>query len=358
MNARLIDLDEALAAPRFNCVENGSGGHGPQRHLPIIGRASELRTLTFDPIRYVVPGYIAEGCTILAGKPKLGKSWLCLEAGLAVASGTTCLGGILCQKGSVLFLALEDNRRRLQRRMDKVLSPFGGEWPEAFEYATEWPRADEGGIEHIREWIEGTPDARLIVVDVLAMFRPARGNQQSLYEADYAAVSGLQGLASRYGIAVVIVHHVRKSPAETDPFEKVSGTMGLTGAADTVLVLDRDSNGVTLYGRGRDIEEIETAVTFDKDSCRWIVMGAASEVHRSDERSAIVTALCDSPEPMSPREVSDAAGLPYGNVRQLLVRMHKAGEVEKVKRGLYRLSRTPCHNDHNVTSGGSHDCPL
>jgi len=88
------------------------------------------------------------------------------------------------------------------------------------------------------------------------------------------------------------------------------------------------------------------------------VLGEASEVRRSDERSAIVTALCDSPEPMSPREVSDAAGLPYANVRQLLVRMHKAGEVEKVKRGLYRLSETPCHNDHNVTNGAGHGYPL
>jgi RecA-family ATPase len=179
--------------------------------------------MTFEPIRYVVPGYIAEGCTILAGRPKVGKSWLCLEGGLAVAEGSTCLGGILCEKGSVLFLALEDNRRRLQRRIDKVVSPFGGDWPAAFHFATEWPRADEGGIELIRDWIERTPDARLIVVDVLAMFRPTRGNQQSLYEADYAAVSGLQSLASRYGVAIVIVHHLRKSPAETDPFERFRG---------------------------------------------------------------------------------------------------------------------------------------
>jgi hypothetical protein len=312
--------------------------------------------MTFDPIRYVVPGYIAEGATILAGRPKLGKSWLCLESGLAVAAGDTCLGGILCEQGSVLFLALEDNRRRLQRRIDKVVSPFGGEWPEAFHYATEWPRADEGGIEQIANWVERTPDARLIVVDVLAMFRPARGQQQSLYEADYAAVSGLQGLASKYGVAVVIVHHVRKSPAETDPFEKVSGTMGLTGAADTVLVLDRDSNGVTLYGRGRDIEEIETALSFDKETCRWIVMGEASEVRRTDERSVILVTLKDADEPMTPTEIAGAIGQPLNNVKQLLFKMSKAGEVRKVpgRRGRYvhpeRIDLyTPDNHDNPVT---------
>jgi hypothetical protein len=311
--------------------------------------------MTFDPIRYVVPGYIAEGATILAGRPKLGKSWLCLESGLAVASGNTCLGGILCEQGSVLFLALEDNRRRLQRRIDKVVSPFGGEWPEAFHYATEWPRADEGGIEQIAAWIERTPDARLIVVDVLAMFRPARGQQQSLYEADYAAASGLQGLASRHGVAVVIVHHVRKSPAETDPFEKVSGTMGLTGAADTVLVLDRDSNGVTLYGRGRDIEEVETALSFNKETCRWIIMGEASEVRRTDERSVILVTLKDADEPMTPTEIAGAIGQPLNNVKQLLFKMSKAGEVRKVpgRRGHY------VHPDRiDLYTRDNHDYPV
>lgn len=167
------------------------------------------------------------------------------------------------------------------------------------------------------------------------MFRPARGNQRSPYEADSAAISGLQALASKYGVAIVIVHHVRKSPAETDPFEKVSGTMGLTGAADTVLVLDRDANGVTLYGRGRDIEEIETAVTFDKDACRWIVMGEASEVRRTDERSQILSVLIDATESLSPQEIALGADMPRNNVDQLLFKMTSAGEVVKAGRGKY-----------------------
>jgi hypothetical protein len=127
----------------------------------------------------------------------------------------------------------------------------------------------------------------------------------------------------------VIVHHTRKSGSEADPFEKVSGTLGLSGAADTTIVLDRGGHGATLYGRGRDIEEIEKAVTFDRETCQWTIIGEASEVLRTNERSAILTLLKDADEPMSPIDVATALGLQRNNVKQLLFKMAKAGEVIK-----------------------------
>ena len=133
--------------------------------------------------------------------------------------------------------------------------------PERLHLATEWPRANEGGIAAIRTWIKEHRGARLVIVDVLAMFKAiAKGKDQTLYEADYLAIKELQALAVAMGIAIVVVHHTRKSAAETGPFEKGSGTLGLSGAADTTIILDRDQNGCTLYGRGRDTEESETAV--------------------------------------------------------------------------------------------------
>src|SRR5829696_5781709 len=153
----------------------GKGRKRKDGKKPAIGSAAELRRKEFPPIRYVVPGYIAEGCTLLAGRPKLGKSWLMLDVGLAVAAGRICLGETACEQGDVLYLALEDNERRLQRRIDRVLGTFGVEWPDAFQYATEWPRANEGGVEAIRDWIIAAANPRLVVVDVLMMFR-ATGN--------------------------------------------------------------------------------------------------------------------------------------------------------------------------------------
>ncbi|MDR7040620.1 hypothetical protein J2X36_005403 [Methylobacterium sp. BE186] len=319
-----------------------------------IGNAADLRHKCFPPIRYVVPGYIAEGATLLAGRPKLGKSWLMLEVALAVSAGAVCLGGTQCEQGDVLYLALEDNERRLQRRIDKVLGAFGGEWPCALAYATEWPRANEGGIERIREWITQAENPRLVIVDVLAMFKPVRGDRESLYEADYGAIKGLQGLAGEFNIAIVIVHHTRKSGADSDPFEKVSGTLGLSGAADTTVILDRDGSGATLYGRGRDVEEIEAAVEFDRETCRWRILGAADEVRRSDERGTVLALLKEADAPMSPSELAALTDSSSGAMRKLLHVMGKAGEVSKVGTGRYiHPDRADLGRAGNATPGNS-----
>src|SRR5262249_5959607 len=132
----------------------------------------------------------------------------------------------------------------------------------------------------------------------------------------------------------------------------VSGTTGLTGAADSVLVLNRDSQGVTLYGRGRDIDEIATAMSFEGTTGHWSILGNASEVRRSDERKVIGEVIRLSGEPMSPTEIADALGLPPNNVKQLLFKMTKNGEVQKVGRGKYRSSVTPDNHDNPITNGG------
>jgi AAA domain len=223
--------------------------------------AAQLQHMRFPPIQYVVPGYVAEGLTLFAGKPKLGKSWLLLHAAIAVARGGYTLGDVACSAGDVFYAALEDNQRRLQSRMTKLLGLQP--WPARLIFATSMPRLKEGGIEMIRAWIEAASTPRLVIIDTLAKVRDPKGHDQTGYEADYAAVGELKALADRYGVATVLVHHQRKMEAE-DPLDTVSGTTGLTGAVDTVLVLHRGGQGVTLYGRGRDIEEIEKAVSFDR----------------------------------------------------------------------------------------------
>src|SRR5438876_787246 len=100
--------------------------------------AAELQNMVFPEIAWIVPGYIVEGCTILAGAPKIGKSWLLLDIAKAVADGGVCLGSIECDKGDVLYLALEDNRRRLQSRMRKLTS-LTERWPANLTFATECP---------------------------------------------------------------------------------------------------------------------------------------------------------------------------------------------------------------------------
>src|SRR5262249_11233129 len=158
-------------------------------------------------------------------------------------------------QGDVLYLALEDGPRRLQRRMTRVLPTFGTAWSDRLEIATEWPRADEG-LEEIRTWTRGVQSPRLVIIDTLAQFRRMSNNTTQIYADDYAAISGLQRLASDHNLAVIVVHHDRKSEAD-DVFDTVSGSLGLTGAADTILIMKRQAGAVTLHIRGRDIEESE-----------------------------------------------------------------------------------------------------
>ncbi len=141
------------------------------------------------------------------------------------------------------------------------------------------------------------------------------------------------------------LHHTKKGGAD-DPLEALSGSNGLGACADTTLVLDSDQNGKTLYVRGRDVEEKETALIFAGGF--WSILGEAAEVRRSDERISIIAALIDHGEPMTPAEVSTATGKASLNVRQLLFKMAKAGEVHKAGKGRYWVEPSNPRNSDNA----------
>lgn len=236
--------------------------------------------------------------------------------------------------GSVLLLALEDNPRRLQRRMSEILGD--APWPERLKIATEWPRIDAGGLEEIEAWIASAPDPRLVIVDVLAKVRPAAGSRETQYETDYRSMSGLQAIAGRTGVGIVALHHTRKMTAD-DPLDAVSGTTGLAGSADTVMVIARDKGhaDAVLYVRGRDVEETESALSFDPETCSRKLLGNADEYRKSEERRAIDECLRDSGTALSPTEIADLLGKDKATVRQMLTRMTAAQEVNRVTRGKY-----------------------
>jgi RecA-family ATPase len=295
----------------------------------------ELKTMRFDPIKYVVPGIIVEGLTLLAGKPKIGKSWLLLHAAIAVARGGFTLGEIHCPEGEVLYCALEDNLRRLQSRMTKLLG-MQQDWPRRVQFQCEMPRLANGGLEYIKQWIASVPNPRLVIIDTLAMVRMPNRKDQSTYDADYNAVLALRQLAYDHDIAVILVHHQRKAEAD-DAFDTISGTLGLTGAPDTILVLKRDTAGnIILHGRGRDLIEIEKAMSFNPDTCVWTITGDASTVQKTAERRAILEAIRDALEPIGPKDIAETTGLKSANVRQILARMVKDETVQKVERGRYK----------------------
>ena len=233
----------------------------PEGGDPGVFDARWLLAEEFPPIRWVVPDVLPEGVTILAGKPKLGKSWLAMDLCLGVAQGGALLGTKRVEGGPCLYLALEDSPRRLQRRLRGLVESDGvadgGEYaPEGFEFPTAWPRIGEGCEERLRAWLESRPGARLVVVDTLKKVRPKADVRKGLYDADYEALEPLLPLAAEFGVAVVVVHHTRKTPG-ADPLEEVSGSYGLSGRVDGALVMkrERSSPDAFLHVTGRDVEE-------------------------------------------------------------------------------------------------------
>src|SRR5262245_12028947 len=312
-------------------TSNGKGTAPP--HSVRMATADDIAGMTFEPIKYVVPTVLVEGLTLFAGKPKIGKSWLVLHAALAIAHGGFTLGQIHCVEGDVLYCALEDGLRRLQSRMSKL---GFGEGTKRLTFCYEMPRLMAGGLAVIRQWISGHPAARLIIIDTLAMVRELKKREESTYDADYQAMLELRKLATEFGLAIVVIHHLRKADSD-DAFDTISGTLGLTGAPDSILILKRDDTGnVILHGKGRDLVEIEKAAIFDRESCLWRIEGEAAEVRRSTERAAVLAAIDEAGLPIGPSDIAAATGMRPNNVRRLLGKLLKDGLVEKERYGQYR----------------------
>lgn len=168
--------------------------------------AKELKQKHFEPISYVIDGLIPEGVTLLVGKPKTGKSWLALDIAIAVATGGECLGHAVPRPGDVLYLALEDNERRLNSRLEKLLGSEDG--PERLEVYTKWEDFDHTGLIDIQEWAALVPNPRLVIIDVLARVRK-QGNGIASYSADYEALKDIQSWSGKTGIPVIVNHQVQ-----------------------------------------------------------------------------------------------------------------------------------------------------
>jgi hypothetical protein len=304
-------------------------------------KAGSLRHMQFPEPAYVVPGFIPEGLSILAGRPKVGKSWLALELALGAALCEKVLGNIVPDAGDVIYCALEDTLPRLQRRIKKLLWPGRPEWPDRLFLATQWRRLDDGGVDDLSEWADECEAPKLVILDTLAGVRPDRSSRDTTYDGDYKALVQLQKLANERHFACIVLHHTRKMEAE-DPIDTVSGTLGLAGCADTVLVLQPKS----LYVRGRDVEEAEKAVTFSPAECRWKVIGDAAEVKRTENTKAILLAMSDT-EARTPKDISEDTDphISQQSVSMYLRRLASKGDVVQEGRGKFRRNTKGYYGD-------------
>lgn len=298
--------------------------------------AEELLKTEFPPLKWAVERFIPEGLTVLAGRPKLGKTWLAYSTAIGIATGGKVLG-VECEPGDVLQYSLEDNFRRAKSRILTLLPPKLGVKRPALDrltIRTDAPTMDRGFMKEVAEWHSRVENPRLLIVDTHAKIKEQRKGNQDPYLADYSAIVPLQEFSGEHGLTTILVTHLRKMGAESgDPIDQISGTVGITGAADMIMVLDRNEKGASLYGRGRDAPEYEVAMQFD--SGQWTVLGDADEVAQSKQRVTILEAMRASGEAMSPTDIAKATGMKPGATSHLLARMAKDGLVQKYGYGAW-----------------------
>ena len=300
--------------------------------------AADLMAASFPPARFAVPSLIPEGLTFFAGAPKLGKSWLALGLGIAIASGGRALGTLEVELGEVLYLSLEDSPRRLQERLVQVLA--GDLPPDGLHFETEWPRLGNGGAEQIEEWVGNHPDVRLVIVDVFTRIRAPELKRSDLYRADYEAAVELQSIATRCGVAIVAIYHTRKTE-DPDFVAMMSGTFGLAAGADTILIARRGRGeaDATLYATGRDITERELALRFSPEARTWAILGDAAIYNLGETRRELLDAVA-SHGALSPKQATEVmSSANYETVKRTMARMAKDGQL-KADRGTYTLGGT------------------
>ena len=196
-------------------------------------------TLMITPlpaIRYVVDQLLPQGLHILAGAPKVGKSWLALWLCLCVSKGES-VWGFATTQSSVLYLCLEDSYARIQNRLFQLTEDA----PPTLHFANLSNSIGRGLEEQISGFLSAHPDTKLVVIDTLQKVRCSVSDSNP-YANDYHDLSVLKTLADQNHIAILLIHHLRKLN-DDDPLNMISGTTGISGATDSSLVLKPDKRG-------------------------------------------------------------------------------------------------------------------
>jgi hypothetical protein len=244
-----------------------------------------LMAQEFEPLRFSVEKILPHGLFILAGSPKIGKSWLSLDLCQAVATGGS-LWDFQAEHGDVLYLALEDNYNRLQNRLKQIEAEKLD--ISRLHMATASFGLQDGLLEQIHNFIASNPDTNLITIDTLEHIRNTE-QTSNLYACDYRDMNRLREITGKHPLSLVLIHHTRKM-YDPDPLNTISGSTGLVGAVDGVFVLEkakRTGDQAKLTIANRDTEGFCFDLRFDSETCRWEFVGKNTDGDE-DEDALIV----------------------------------------------------------------------
>jgi RecA-family ATPase len=344
-NLPQTEIARTLAAmPGFDAIIGLAGDPGlvpdlrdkndrPQVKPPELINGYKILTTDYPPPVFLFDGLLHNGLTLLAGRPKVGKSWLALQLAIDAALGRPGLAKFGCDGATgVLYFALEESEGRTNNRMKRFIDSESQTAIQSgnIDFGYKLLPLLGGGVEQIDAALSAK-NCGLVVIDTLirAMGAQKRGRNADAMAEDYAVVEPLQALAQKHKVAIVVVAHTRKMSADYS-LDKVAGTTGLTAGADSVWVLDKTPKSTLLTIQGRDMGDAEFALHFDHADYGfgWTVVGTGEEVMRSESRQQIVELLKEEGA-LTPKEIATTLKKNYNTTRNLLKKMADTGEILK-----------------------------
>jgi hypothetical protein len=330
--AKFERYNQALITEALSADNPAPGLDGLLPGLKTLDAAKILST-EYPPIPFIIPEYLPSGLTFLIGKPKVGKSWLAMQLALSVMTGGKMLNQDV-EKGRVLYLALEDNERRLQARMRKqgwIAHEGAVEFMFSDTFRDQITALNTGGGKRLLRYIE-KQKYKVVIVDTFS--RSVQGDQLDPSEMT-EAVGPLQQYALNKGIALIIIDHMPKNSADvSDPIGNIFGSVAKAGITDTAWAIFKEQGkaGAKLAINGRDVEEHLLQLTFDTRSFYWSCDGNATEVMITQTRRAILEALEDLGKSQA-MAVAEATGQPLNHVRERLNDLANEGRVIRTQDG-------------------------
>jgi len=322
------------------------------KHITITD--SELFATNIPPVNFVIQDLLpASGLAVIGGKPKMGKSLIMIDLGLAISSGGRFLNVFDVKASEVLYLALEDTDRRMKARIKKMIPdcPPSGRLHLAFS----WDNQGHEAMSSLGSWLDAHQNVKIVIIDTISRFSPSFSGVK--YSDQYVNFAELKKFADTRNIIVMIVHHLKKTKSN-DPFEMLYGSNAVAGAADTIWILQRERGEpfATLQVSGRDIPDQFLSMKIDESLLCWTVIDPMTEKLIKREFLKVYNILKTKGSVMSLTEISIASGFKKPVLSKYLHKLIEYEYVEKVGYGRYRIKNRR-ENERKEDKYASRSCP-
>ena len=299
--------------------------------------ATELIAADVDEVEFALPGLMPVGLSLLLGAPKTGKTLAELQMANAIANKGNFLDSYAGAGGDVLCIILEDGASRIRKRLAMMIKEYPA--TDKVKIATAWGIPGQDNVVSLDAWLKNHPKTRAVFIDTCVKFF-GPGMRRG-YHSEYMAAARLKDVADHHGVSIVLIHHTIKKVPE-DWLMALYGSSGLTGAADSIMFLDRERGAdlAIFHATGRDIDDLSVAIRLDRQSCAWHVEGDAEIVKLNSERREIYDILVNAESPIELAEIASLSGKGTTAVSNLLVKLVDVGVVRKVSRGVYEAMKS------------------